>query len=235
MRVVKSASVRHPRDARVLRAVDHVDRRIFSGRDLHHVERRFVGVVLLLQVRDARAVERRRPRAERDAPVLRPRVGIEQHLRRAGFSFLPEDHGLLLLRLAVRPEVAILFLRRCSPLVDVEELGESLFDRIAIGERRETRARERIFFRRPGFHFRIGAVFEPAVAIVDHVAADRFGDVDGGRVGIVEALRDARRGGVVRDGRGRRRIRRRMCGFGLAAARTNQERDEKNALHGCGR
>ena len=78
--VVEAVARGGPGDAREPRARDDVDRALLVRRDVDHVERGLVRVVLLHHVGDALAVVGGLPPAERGAAVGRPLGRIEEHL-----------------------------------------------------------------------------------------------------------------------------------------------------------
>ncbi len=200
--VIESVPLRIPRDARVLRSVDDVRRRDLPRRDLEHVEHRLVGVVLALQEREVRTVQRRLRRPERHASVRRPSVGVEEHLRRACLALLPPQDGLLLFGVPMRPEVPPLGFLGRALLVDVEQFGESLPYRVTFGQLRQSRTRESVLRSGPRLDLVVAPILEPTKSIVNGLAAEGLDDVFLGRDRVVEPPRHARERGRRRGGRG---------------------------------
>ena len=133
-RVIEAVARRRPRGPRVLGPFDDVHVALLPRRDVHDVERRFVGVVALHRVGERLPVPRHAPHAERDAAVGRPRVRIEEHRVFAVFALTPVHGELLFPRVPLWIKPTLTAMLRRTGALDVKELFEARGDGLTAGE-----------------------------------------------------------------------------------------------------
>ena len=183
-RVVEAAPVGRPGDRAGARARDLVAA-VAPGRDVAHAQHRFLAAVVGDAVGDQRAVVGREPPVERARAVGAVGVDVDQRLVGAAGAVAHVQHGLVLLAVAARVEIAA---RGLGPgatardtgtptRTDLVELPEPLLQRGAAGDAIERATGRRVLRVGPALDLGRVRILEPAIRVGHVDAVQAFDDV----------------------------------------------------------
>ena len=186
--IEEAAAVVRPRGAAELRPLELVGQDRARG-DFHQPPDVPVRTRFRDRIGDVAAVVAERRPAERDRPVLRPGVRVDQDLRIGIERLLDVEDRLVLQAVVLEETVASAGLERAAVLRIVPQLREPFLDRRPLGDRVEIAVRDGVLGRDPVGDLLAGAdvVLQPAVGVGDGGAVIDVRLLDLPRLGIAEA------------------------------------------------
>ncbi len=204
--VVDSAIVRRGHHAEVIRGWKDVGK-IVAGFQIENVHRHFVLAALAASVENERAVAAHRFETRAHRMILAPGKRIDEHLVAARHAAAHVNQREVLVRRALREEIAAGALDRNRVLIVVIEIREPLGNRVTPGDFRKRGVGACVLGIDPRARFGALLIFEPLVGIGN----------DGPAVGIRDVV----------GARGRRALRRwRSLSCGCCSEASNQNQRE---------
>ena len=183
--VVEAGAVLEPGGAAELGPL-HEIRQVLRRRDLAHVPLDPVGPARRERVGHVAAVLGERDAAQRHRPVLRQRVGIDQHLGRRRERLRLVNDGLRLQTAVLREDVPGSLARRRAEALVIPQFRQARLDRCPLGDLRQVVEGDRVLGVNPGAGLGRVGVLEPPVGI-----------------GHLDTEEGVNLGALVRDGIGR--------------------------------